>query len=172
MKCGHTLPVFGRVPREGLARLWRTTLLARSSELYLPAHGWRERWMRLMGSQLSCQPGRRIPRAAASGMLRPMKSGERSDRSQIVPRTVRREVYKALVPPQRSRVPDPFRAKIVFHKQLACCAFQIFLAHSGKIKVPRRSSLTAFLPVRIIVAIDRKSFLTGRQVEQREKNPL
>ena len=35
MKCGHTLPVFGRVPREGLARLWRTTLLARSSELYL-----------------------------------------------------------------------------------------------------------------------------------------
>ena len=49
MKCGHTLPVFGRVPREGLARLWRTTLLARSSELYLPAHGGRERWMRLMG---------------------------------------------------------------------------------------------------------------------------
>ena len=35
MKCGHTLPVFGKVPREGLARLWRTTLLARSSELYL-----------------------------------------------------------------------------------------------------------------------------------------
>ncbi len=35
MKCGHTLPVFGRVPREGLARLWRTTLLARSSVLYL-----------------------------------------------------------------------------------------------------------------------------------------
>ena len=30
----------------------------------------------LWGSQLSCQPGRRIPRAAASGMLRPMKSGE------------------------------------------------------------------------------------------------
>ena len=35
MKCDHTLPVFGRVPREGLARLWRTTLLARSSVLYL-----------------------------------------------------------------------------------------------------------------------------------------
>ena len=105
MKCGHTLPVFGRVPREGLACPWRTTLLARSSELYLPAHGWRERWMRLMGSQLSRQPGRRILRAAASGMLRPMKSGGRSDRSQIVPRTVRREVYKALVPPQRSNSP-------------------------------------------------------------------
>ena len=30
----------------------------------------------LWGSQLSCQPGRRIPRAAASGMLRPMKSGD------------------------------------------------------------------------------------------------
>ena len=84
----------GRVPREGGACLWRTTLLARSSELYLPAHGGRERWMRLIGSQLSRQPGRRIPRAAASGMLRPMKSGGRSDRSQIVPRTVRREVYK------------------------------------------------------------------------------
>ena len=76
MKCGHTLPVFGRVPREGLARLWRTTLLARSSELYLPAHNWRERWVRLMGSQLSRQLGRRIPRAAVSRMLRPMKSGE------------------------------------------------------------------------------------------------
>ena len=106
MKCGHTLPVFGRVPREGLARLWRTTLLARSSELYLPAHGWRERWMRLIGSQLSCQPGRRILRATASRMLRPMKSEGRSDRSQIVPRTVRREVYKALVPPQRYRSPQ------------------------------------------------------------------
>ena len=84
----------GRVPREGRVLLWRTTLLARSSELYLPAQGWRERWMRLMGIQLSRQPGWRIPRAAASGMLRPMKSGERSDRSQIVPRTVRREVFK------------------------------------------------------------------------------
>ena len=99
------LSASGRVPREGRARLWRTTLLARSSELYLPAHGWRERWMRLIGSQLSRQLGRRIPRAAASRMLRPMKSGERSDRSQIVPRTVRREVYKALVPPQRLRSP-------------------------------------------------------------------
>ena len=76
MKCGHTLPVFGKVPREDLARLWRTTLLARSSELYLPAHNWRERWVRLMGSQLSRQLGRRIPRAAVSRMLRPMKSGE------------------------------------------------------------------------------------------------
>ena len=120
MKGGHTLPVFGRVPREGLACPWRTTLLARSSELYLPAHGGRERWMRLIGSQLSCQPGRRIQRAAASGMLRPMKSGGRSDRSQIVPRTVRREVYKALVPPQRLRAHDPLLAQIVFHKQLAC----------------------------------------------------
>jgi hypothetical protein len=99
------LSASGRVPREGSVLLWRTTLLARSSELYLPAHGGRERWMRLMGSQLSCQPGRRIPRAAASGMLRPMKSGGRSDRSQIVPRTVRREVYKAPVPPQRYRSP-------------------------------------------------------------------
>ena len=89
------LSASGRVPREGGARLWRTTLLARSSELYLPAHGWRERWMRLMGSQLSRQPGRRILQAAASRMLRPMKSGERSDRSQIVPRTVRREVYNS-----------------------------------------------------------------------------
>ncbi len=35
MKCGRTLPVFGRVPREGFSHLWRTTLLARSSELYL-----------------------------------------------------------------------------------------------------------------------------------------
>ena len=96
------LSASGRVPREGGARLWRTTLLARSSELYLPAHGGRERWMWLIGSQLSRQPGRRILRAAASGMLRPMKSGGRSDRSQIVPRTVRREVYKAPVPPQRS----------------------------------------------------------------------
>ena len=88
------LSTSGRVPREGSVLLWRTTLRARSSELYLPAHGWRERWMRLISSQLSRQPGRRIPRAAASGMLRPMKSGERSDRSQIGPRTVRREVYK------------------------------------------------------------------------------
>ena len=92
------LSASGRVPREGGARLWRTTLLARSSELYLPAHGWRERWMRLIGSQLSCQPGRRIPRAAASGMLCPMKSGGRSDHSQIGPRTVRREVYNSLRP--------------------------------------------------------------------------
>jgi len=69
------LSASGRVPRESGARLWRTTLLARSSELYLPAHGWRERWMRLMGSQLSRQPGRRILRAAASRILRPMKSG-------------------------------------------------------------------------------------------------
>ena len=88
------LSASGRVPREGRARLWRTTLLAKSSELYLPAHGWRERWMRLIGSQLSRQTGRGIPRAATSGMLCPMKSGGRSDRSQIVPRTVRREVYK------------------------------------------------------------------------------
>ncbi len=95
----------GRVPREGGAHLWRTTLLARSSELYLPAHGGRERWMRLIGSQLSRQPGRRILRAAASRMLRPMKSGGRSGRSQIVPRTVRREVYKAPVPPQRPHRP-------------------------------------------------------------------
>ena len=92
------LSASGRVPREGRARLWRTTLLARSSELYLPAHGWRERWMRLIGSQLSRQLGRRIPRAAASRMLRPMKSGKQSDRSQIVPRTVRREVYNSLRP--------------------------------------------------------------------------
>ena len=99
------LSASGRVPREGRVLLWRTTLLARSSELYLPAQGWRERWMRLMGIQLSRQPGQRIQRAAASGMLRPMKSGGRSDRSQIVPRTVRREVYKALVPPQRSNSP-------------------------------------------------------------------
>ena len=70
------LSASGRVPREGGARLWRTTLLARSSELYLPAHGWRERWVRLIGSQLSRQPGRRILRAAASRMLRPMKSGD------------------------------------------------------------------------------------------------
>ena len=95
----------GRVPREGGAHLWRTTLLARSSELYLPAHGGRERWMRHLGIQLSRQPGRRIPRAATSGMLRPMKSGGWSDRSQIVPRTVRREVYKAPVPPQRPHRP-------------------------------------------------------------------
>ena len=52
----------------------------------------------LWGSQLSCQPGRRIPQAAARGMLRPMKSGGRSDRSQIVLRTVRREVYNSLRP--------------------------------------------------------------------------
>ena len=70
------MPASGRVPREGGAHLWRTTLLARSSELYLPAHGWRERWVRLIGSQLSRQPGRRILRAAASRMLRPMKSGD------------------------------------------------------------------------------------------------
>ena len=70
------LSASGRVPREGGARLWRTTLRARSSELYLPAHGWRERWMRLIGSQLSRQPGRRILRAAASRMLRLMKSGD------------------------------------------------------------------------------------------------
>ena len=61
--------------------------------------------MRLIGSQLSRQPGRRILRAAANRMLRPMKSGKQSDRSQIVPRTVRREVYKAPVPPQRLRSP-------------------------------------------------------------------
>ena len=99
------LSASGRVPREGSVLLWRTTLLARSSELYLPAHGWRERWMRLMGIQLSRQPGRRILRAAASRMLRPMKSVERSDRSQIIPRTVCREVYKAPVPPQRHHSP-------------------------------------------------------------------
>ena len=56
LKCGHTLPVFGKVPREGLARLWRTTLLARSSELYLPAHNWRERWVRLTPAKVLALP--------------------------------------------------------------------------------------------------------------------
>ena len=82
------------------------------------------------------------------GGVRKMKCSEH--------RRAEQEVYKAPVPPQRLRTHDPLLAQIVFHKQLACCAFQIFLAHSGKIKVPRRSTLTAFLPVRIIVAIDRK----------------
>ena len=99
------LSASGRVPREGSVLLWRTTLLARSSELYLPAHGGRERWMRLMGQPAFVSARAEDSASCSERNASPDEVRGRSDRSQIVPRTVCREVYKALVPPQRSNSP-------------------------------------------------------------------
>ena len=120
MKCGHALPVFGRVPREGLARLWRTTLLARSSELYLLRRSLRKRVLSPSGQQsFSQRKAERILRRHEQYLCGFQCRRRVQNEMQHTPPAAQ-EVYKALVPPQRSRIPDSFLAKIVFHKQLAC----------------------------------------------------
>ena len=114
MKCGHTLPVFGRVPREGFARLWRTTLLARSSELYLLRRSLRKGVLSPSGQQsFSQRKAERILRRHEQNLCGfRCRSCVRNEMQHTAPAV--QEVYKAPVPPQRSRAFHPFLAK-------ACC---------------------------------------------------
>ena len=120
MKCGHTLPVFGRVPREGLARLWRTTLLARSSVLYLLHRALRKGVMSPSGQQpFSQRKAGRILRRHEQNMCGFHVRRRVRNAMQHMPPAAQ-EVYKSFVPPQRLRAYNTLLTKIVLHEQLAC----------------------------------------------------